>query len=186
MLCRDLERYRERHRQAGLDIPAWRVRFESVVFKAGFQAVLLYRFSHWLETARWNRLAWFVARVNLSLTGADIEFSARIGPGLLIAHPVGVVIGRGTVIGSEATVFQGVTCGIRHWTAGAASAYPWIGDRVVLFARCSVLGGIRVGHRAVIGAHALVVRDVPDDGIARGTAAIVSEGCAGESLEGPR
>jgi acetyltransferase-like isoleucine patch superfamily enzyme len=46
----------------------------------------------------------------------------------------------------------------------------------VLFARCSILGGIHIGDRAVIGAHALVIRDVPDDGIAKGNEASIHEG----------
>jgi len=145
-------------------LPArWRVAFESLVFKAGFQAVLLYRISHRLGEAGWTWCAWLVARLNLLLTGADIEFSARIGPGLLVAHPSGIVIGRGTVIGSGATIYQGVTCGIRSWSPGAASAYPRIGDDVVLYARASVLGGIRVGDRAVVGAHVLVTHDVAEE-----------------------
>ena len=182
VLGRDLRRYREFHQRAGVESRPWRVAFESFVFKAGFQAVVLYRISQRLQAAGLTWLAWCVARANLTLTGADIEFSAHIGPGLLIAHPVGVVIGRGTVIGADATVFQGVTCGVRSWE-GAGHAYPCLGDRVVLFARCSVLGGIRIGHRAVIGAHALVVRDVPDDGRAQGAAATIRDAAVGEPCQ---
>lgn len=173
-LGRDLARYREFHRERRPS--SWRIAVESLLFKSGFQAVLLYRVSHALHRAGLDWLAWMVARTSVALTGADIEFGARIGPGLLIAHSSGVVVGRGTVIGSDVTVFQGVTCGLRNWSAGAGGAYPRIGDGVVLFARASVLGGVRIGDRAVVGAHALVMQDLPDGGLAEGPTAAHHEG----------
>jgi serine O-acetyltransferase len=172
-LRRDLARYDEFHRRAGVRPSRSRVAIESLLFKGGFQAVVLYRVSHWLFEARWIWLAWLITRLSLTLTGAEIEFSAQIGPGLLIAHPAGIVIGRGTVIGEGATIYQGVTCGIRSWSAGPARNYPHIGDRVVLCARSSVLGGITVGSHSVIGAHALIFRDVPRGGVAKGVEATI-------------
>lgn len=163
LLRRDLARYRGVRPVAAAQPSRWRLACESLVFRAGFQAVLLYRISHRLGEAGWIRSAWFLARLNLLLTGADIEFSARIGPGLLVAHPSGIVIGRGTRIGSGATIYQGVTCGIRSWSPGRASEYPRLGDDVVLYARASVLGGIEVSDRAVVAAHALVTHDLREE-----------------------
>jgi serine O-acetyltransferase len=160
LLRRDLARYRGTRPPAAPQPPRLRLLLESLVFRAGFQAVVLYRISHWLGAVGATRCAWLVARVNLWLTGADIEFSAHIGPGLLVAHPSGIVIGRGTRIGAGATIYHGVTCGIRSWSPGRASEYPQIGDDVVLYVRASILGGVRVGDRAVVGAHALVTHDL--------------------------
>lgn len=176
ILRSDLERYREFHRRSGRHVSSGRLLFESLLLKAGFQAVVMYRLSHWLHERGLTWPAGIVARLSLLTTGADLEFGARIGPGLLIPHPAGIVIGRGTVMGANATVFQGVTCGIQGWEAGPASAYPTLGDRVVLFARCSVLGGIRIGSRVVIGAHALVTHPVPTGALAEGTPARVHAG----------
>ncbi|MGE3507419.1 MAG: serine O-acetyltransferase [Vicinamibacterales bacterium] len=177
----DLDRYREFHRRSGRVVGHLRLLVESLTFKAGFQAVLLYRVSHWLHQHRLTWPAWTVSRLNLLVTGSDIEFGARIGAGLLLPHPSGIVIGRGTVIGEQATVFQGVTCGVRGWSATGGAAYPVIGNGVVLFARCSVLGGITVGDRAIVGAHALVTRHVPTGGLAQGVPADVWPG-GGDAL----
>jgi serine O-acetyltransferase len=174
-LRRDLARYREASRRRPVPPSRIRVAVESLLFKAGFQAVLLYRLSHRAHRAGWTWLAWFIMRVNLAVTGAEIEFSARIGPGLLIAHPGGIVIGRGTVIGDDATIYQRVTCGIRSAAAGRPRAYPTIGDRVVLYAGATLVGGIRVGDRAVVGAHSLVMSDMPDDSRADAPAAAIRE-----------
>src|SRR5436190_16676411 len=93
----DLGRFTQTHILTGQAHVKRRVFWESLLFKAGFQAVLLYRLSHWLFQRRWVYPAWFLSRLSVALTGAEIEFSAQIGPGMLIAHPVGIVVGRGTV-----------------------------------------------------------------------------------------
>ena len=179
LVRRDLARYREASRRAGPASSRVRVAVESLLFKAGFQAVLLHRLSHRVHRAGWTWLAWSIARFNLAVTGADIEFSARIGPGLLIAHPAGIVVGRGTVIGADATIYQGVTCGIRNAAPGRRPEYPRIGDRVVLYAGSTLIGGIRIGDRAVVGAHALVTCDMPDGSVAEGPRAEIREARAG-------
>ncbi len=182
LLRRDLSRYQEFHRRADREVGRARIVIESVLFKAGFQAVLLYRLSHWCSAHHLTWVAWGLARLNLALTGADIEFSAQIGPGLLIAHPNGIVIGRGTVMGAHATIYQGVTCGIRNWGGGRGRHYPHIGHHCVLFARATILGGVKIGHRSIIAAHALVMQDVPDGSLADGSPLQIKRGLGDRTL----
>jgi serine O-acetyltransferase len=52
-----------------------------------------------------------------------------------------------------------------------ASGFPTIGDDVAIYAKASVIGPIAVGDRATIGAHALVLDDVPAGMVARGVPA---------------
>jgi serine O-acetyltransferase len=124
----DLTRFAQTYQLRGQPYSKRRVFWESILFKAGFQAVLLYRISHWLFGKGQTYLAWMVARLNLALTGAEIEFNAEIGPGMFIAHPVGIVIGRGTVIGSGVTIFQGVSFGVRSWHPDYIRRFPTVGD----------------------------------------------------------
>lgn len=172
----DLARFTETFALRGEPFSRTKVVLESFLLKAGFQAVFLYRCSHWCHDRRWTYPAWFLARMNVFLTGADIEFNATIGDGLFISHPVGIVIGRGTRIGRHATIFQGVTCGVRSWHPDAIQKFPTIGDRCYLFAHASVLGDVRVGDDCIVAAHALVTADMPDGALARGVPAVVVPG----------
>ena len=182
----DLARFTETFALRGQAFSRTKVIFESFVFKAGFQAVVLYRLSHWCHQRRWTYPAWFLARLNTFLTGADIEFNAVIGPGMFISHPVGIVIGRGTRIGRGVTIFQGVTCGVRSWHPDEIRRFPTIGDNCCLFAQATVLGGVHVGNDCSIGAHAVLTRDMPDGALARGVPAEVVPGAGrrGQGLSG--
>src|SRR5438094_908668 len=89
----DLARFTQTYRLRRQPYSAAKIFFESFLFKAGFQAVFLYRLSHALYERGWIYPAWFLSRLSVAITGAEIEFNARIGPGLFIAHPVGIVVG---------------------------------------------------------------------------------------------
>lgn len=167
----DLSRFAQTYVLRGQRFSARRVFWESIIFKAGFQAALLYRISHCLFQKDWVYLPWFLSRFSLAITGAEIEFNARIGPGLMIAHPVGIVVGRGTVIGSEATLFQGVTFGVKSWHPDAILKFPRVGNRCFFFAGAAVLGDVTVGDNCVVGAHAVLTGDLPDGGLALGVPA---------------
>ena len=167
----DLGRYVQTYELRGQAYSKWKVLFESFLFKAGFQAVFLYRVSHWFFQHGWTYLAWLAARINLTLTGAEIEFNAKIGPGLFIAHPVGIVIGRGVVIGSQATLFQGATLAVKNWHPGEIARFPKVGNSCFIFAHAVILGGISVGDYCVVAANAVVTKDLPEGSLARGVPA---------------
>jgi serine O-acetyltransferase len=179
----DLARFTETFALRGQPFSPSKVYIESFLFKAGFQAVFLYRLSHWCHQQQWTYLAWALARLNIALTGADIEFNSVIGPGMFISHPVGIVIGRGTRIGSHVTVFQGVTCGARSWSRDAITKFPTIGDNCWLFAKSSVLGEVRIGNDCVVAAHAVLTQDMPDGALARGVPATVVPGAGRAAAE---
>lgn len=101
------------------------------------------------------------------VTGADIALGCRIGGGLLLPHPNGIVIHCDVVIGPNCLIFQQVTLG-----AGAGGV-PTLGGHVDIGAGAKVLGLIRVGDHARIGANAVVLRDVPDGATAIGVPAVV-------------
>jgi serine O-acetyltransferase len=95
------------------------------------------------------------------VTGADIPPNCRIGGGLLIPHPNGIVIHPEAVIGVNCLIFQQVTVGSR-----CKPGLPIIGGHVDIGAGAKILGEVRIGDHAKIGANAVVTRSV----VARTTA----------------
>lgn len=167
----DLSRFEQTFAQKGQQYSKKKVFWESMLFKAGFHAVLFYRISHWLFLKRCTYLAWFMTRLNIALTGAEIEFNAEIGQGLFIAHPVGIIIGRGAVIGSNATIFQGVSFVVNSWHPDSITKFPKAGDNCFFFANSTILGDVVIGNNCIVAAHALVNQSMPDGSLARGVPA---------------
>jgi serine O-acetyltransferase len=92
-----------------------------------------------------------------AVTGADIPLTSRIGGGLLIPHPNGIVIHPDASIGPNCLIFQQVTIGSRE-----GKGVPTIGGHVDIGAGAKILGGVRIGDHARIGANSVVLRDVPE------------------------
>jgi len=103
------------------------------------------------------------------VTGADIPLTARIGGGLVMPHPNGIVIHPDAVIGPNCLIFQQVTIGLVR----ASPEAPKIGAGVDIGAGARILGPVVVGDGAQIGANAVVLRDVPAGATAVGVPARV-------------
>lgn len=90
------------------------------------------------------------------LTGIILPKTAEIGGGLRIFHFGGIVVHPGVRMGRNVTLGHGVTLGERE-----DGRLPVVEDDVVLSAYAQVLGGVRVGRGAKVGAMAVVIHDVP-------------------------
>jgi serine O-acetyltransferase len=132
-----------------------------------FRVVVHYRLGNLFRVRGMRYLGAFFDRKNW-LLGADICSAAKIGKGMRIAHPKGIVIGGGVAVGNFSQIQQNVTIGgsfgkTRNgdpdWTS------PRIGDSVFIGPGAVVIGPIRIGDRAVIGANAVATKDVPEDTI---------------------
>lgn len=106
-----------------------------------------------------------------AITGADIPLNCRLGGGLLIPHPNGIVIHPDAVIGINCLIFQQVTVG----AAGGGGGVPRIGKHVDIGAGAKILGAVVVGDHARIGANAVVLCDVPSGATAVGIPARIVE-----------
>jgi len=131
------------------------------------RAVVYFRISQVLARKRLLPLAYFVQSRAIRGAGAEISPLASIGPGLVLSHSVGIVVGGQVIAGRDLILYHGVTLG-----DGAKPGQPHLGDDVVVGAGAAVLGGIRVGNRVVIGANSVVTTDVPDDSVATGAPAV--------------
>lgn len=123
----------------------------------GWHACFLLRLSQWCRWLRLGPVAFVLHRLLLHLYGIDIPPSTQVGAGFWMPHALNIVIHHNSVVGRQVTVFQNVTLGGRE-----NSGYPVVADGACLYVGCSVLGAVRVGEGAAIGAHAVVMTDVPD------------------------
>jgi serine O-acetyltransferase len=144
----------------------------------GFWALLVYRFGHarYSIRNRYLRLPWTVCYIFLSklaevFCGITIGATANIGRRLSIEHHGCIVIHGHAQLGDDCLIRHGVTIG----NAGAAdpTGAPRLGDRVDIGAGAKVLGRITVGNDVIVGANAVVVRDVPDGAVVGGIPARV-------------
>ena len=155
------------------DLDADRARYpESAwVREQSLWAIAVYRFGRWNDSRPhdfsqklYDRLYWFLFRIVETLTGVSFTKAAEIGPGLRIHHFGNIFIHSGVKIGANCTLRQGVTIGNRHEGGGV----PVLGDDVELGAYAQVLGEIRIGDGARIGALSVVLQDVPPGATAVG------------------
>jgi serine O-acetyltransferase len=104
-----------------------------------------------------------------AVLGADLHPAATFGPGALLSHPTGTVVGEAAVIGAGAVLGHAVTLGGTGKAAG--DRHPKLGAGAQVGPHAVVLGNIRVGAGARVAAGALVVRPVPDGALAAGNPA---------------
>jgi serine O-acetyltransferase len=140
--------------------PAAKSSLEILLCYPGLHAVLLHRISSWFYRRKRYVLARLISNVARLLTGIEIHPGARIGKRLFIDHGLGVVIGETAEIGDDVLLYQGVTLGGTGNERG--KRHPTVGNRVVVGTGAAVLGNIKLGDDAKVGAGAVVVHSVPD------------------------
>lgn len=79
----------------------------------------------------------------------------RIGSGLVLYHGFSTIV-YAKSIGKNCTIYQQVT-------VGKTNDIPTIGDNVTICAGAIIIGGIKIGDNSIVGAGAVVTKDVPDN-----------------------
>lgn len=124
-----------------------------------FRPVFTLRAVQACSGSRWKAPLWLLAmlwhRRTQARCGVDIPRGLRVGPAFNLAHAYGIVINGQVTIGSNVTVMQGVTIG------GTTRGVPCIEDEVIICANATVIGPVRLGRGAVVGAGCVVTHDVP-------------------------
>ena len=102
------------------------------------------------KIARARHVFWSV------MTQSDIAAEAKLGRGLMLPHPNGVVIHEDAVIGDDCMIMQQVTIGMI-----GEDCVPRLGNNVYVGAGAKIIGKVEIGDGARIGANAVVTKDVP-------------------------
>lgn len=139
--------------------PACHSLLEPLLFFKGFQAIQAHRIAHSL----WKKDRRFLAQLLQSTVSrslaVDIHPAAKLGRGLLMDHATNIVIGETARVGNNVSILHGVSLGGTGKVSG--DRHPKVGDGVMIGAHAQLLGNIRVGRGAKIGAGAVVLTDVP-------------------------
>lgn len=149
----------------------------NAVSPKGRLVMVLFRLASWFR--RTNGFTHFIGvpylvfyRITVEwVLGVEIPPLTRVGPGLAVHHGQGIVINNRSILGSHCVIRQGVTLGNR--SSEDRFGCPVLHDRVTVAANAIILGRIEVGEDAVIGAGAVVLKDVPARAVVVGNPARV-------------
>jgi serine O-acetyltransferase len=164
--------YSDLARQAGLEsgtfVRPGFVRFLRRLLHHRFLPIVLCRVSRAAMLGRIPVLPELLTYLNILLFGLEVSPRCEIGPGIFFPHPSGTVIGAWR-IGSNATIFQGVTLGAKELDMRFDfKLRPEIGDNVVLGSGAKILGGIHIGDNVTVGANSVVLKSVKANSIVVG------------------
>lgn len=106
-----------------------------------------------------------------AISGADVRTGAVIGHRFTVHTSFGLLIADGVRVGDDVTVNNGV-CLVNRANR-KREGQPVIEDGVLLGVGAKVMGGVTVGAGSVVGANAVVFRDVPPRSLAVGVPATV-------------
>jgi serine O-acetyltransferase len=139
--------------------PAARSQLEVLLCYPGLWAVWIHRISHGLWRSKLRLPARILSQIARFFTGVDIHPGALLGRRLFIDHAMGVVIGETAIVGSDVTLYQGVTLGGTGKQHG--KRHPTVCDGVFIGNNANILGNITVGENSRVGAGSVVLSDVP-------------------------
>ena len=150
--------------------PAAKSKLSLILTYPGVKAVFFHRIANFFSTAKFDLIARIISQFSRFLTGIEIHPRAKIGKNLFIDHGMGVVIGETSEIGDNVTIYHMVTLGgiapsINSNDQRNIKRHPTIEDEVVIGSGAQVLGPVRVGRCAKIGANAVIIKDVPEKAV---------------------
>ena len=150
--------------------PAAKSKISLVLTYPGVKAVFFHRIANFFNVAKFDLISRIISQFSRFLTGIEIHPGAKIGKNLFIDHGMGVVIGETSDIGDNVTIYHMATLGgiapsINSNDQRNIKRHPTIEDEVVIGSGAQVLGPVRVGRCAKIGANAVITKDVPEKAV---------------------
>lgn len=106
-------------------------------------------------------------KMNAVLCGCVIGVGAQFGKNFIILHSVGVVVNSAVIAGSDVVVESGVVIGAEKGKS------PKFGNSIFIGSGAKIVGDLTVGDNSLIGANAVVVKDVAANTVVGGVPAKV-------------
>jgi|SRR5579884_1567760 len=146
------------------------------LFEQGFWAMAVHRFGNWrmglpkLLRMPCTLLYRFLFKWVQWTCGITLPYTVRLGRRVRIWHHGGMVL-HAASIGDDVHIRQNTTFGIAR--RDRLHELPTIEERVDIGCGVAILGRVTVGHDSVIGANAVVLKDIPPHSVAVGVPARV-------------
>ena len=150
--------------------PACNYFFQPLLFYKGFHALQAYRVANYWVKEKLS-FSLYIQSIVSEKFNVDIHPNAKMGKGIMVDHASGVVIGETAIVGDYSSIFHGVTLGGVGSEKG--QRHPQVGKNVLLSANSTIVGNIKIGDNAKIGAGSVVLNDIPKDCTAVGVPAKV-------------
>ncbi len=156
--------------------PAAKSKLSLILTYPGVKAVFFHRIANFFHLAKFHLVARIISQLSRFLTGIEIHPGAKIGKNLFIDHGMGVVIGETSEIGNNVTIYHMATLGgiapsINSNNQRQVKRHPTLGDCVVVGSGAQILGPVKIGTHAKVGANAVVTKDVPENAVMVGVPA---------------
>lgn len=130
-----------------------------------------YKIYHFLYQIKIPILPKVLMFINRIIFGAYIPPSCEIGNGTRFAYGgSGVVIHSKAIVGKGCIIGTGVTIGGRGKHSKGKNS-PRIGDNVYISNGAKILGPVVIGNNCIIGANAVVIKDIDDNCVVAGVPA---------------
>jgi serine O-acetyltransferase len=139
--------------------PAYHDHLTPFLYCKGFQALQWHRVAHWLWRSGHYQFATYLQSRVSETFAVDIHPAARFGQGIFIDHATGLVVGETAVVGNDVSILHEVTLGGTGKQIG--DRHPKVGSGVFIGAGAKILGNIRIGDCAKVGAGSVVLHPVP-------------------------
>jgi len=124
------------------------------------KAINLYRISNWLYKKNLMFLARLIHLLVFFLFNSSIPPECEIGESTRFQHSgIGVVIHGKSKIGKHCLIGQGVTIGGQGGNTVGGLA-PIIENNVFIGPGARIIGNLTIGHDSIIGANAVVTKNV--------------------------
>ena len=150
--------------------PAAKSKLSLILTYPGVKAIFFHKIANFFAIAKFDLIARIISQFSRFLTGIEIHHKAKIGKKLFIDHGMGVVIGETSEIGNNVTLYHNVTLGgiapsINSNDQRNTKRHPTLEDNVVVGSGAQILGPIIIGKNSLVGANAVVTKDVPENAV---------------------
>jgi serine O-acetyltransferase len=145
-----------------------------LVTRIGFQMLAACRLMRFCTDAGVPLAPRLASRMIRHVYGSDVHWEARLDPGIVIVHGMGLAVSRAARVERGAILFQNVTLGMGTDPASRLVGAPVVERDVHVGAGSTLIGPITVGARSKVTANCLLRASVPPDSLVEAPEPVVS------------